>query len=77
MTTNIQQNTIIEKNYAFDDAASIVFCPPFFDDAKYPSTTDLEKNRPQNCNLDKVQSRGKPRQRRCVKDLHTMQGDER
>lgn len=60
MTTNIQQNKIIEENYAFDDAASIVFCPPFFDDAKYPSTTDLEKNRPQTCNLDKVQSRGKP-----------------
>lgn len=50
----------MEGKYAFDDAASIVFCPPFFDDVKFPPTQVLEQDLGRNCDLNKVDSRGKP-----------------
>lgn len=37
VTNNAGNHGIIENKYSFEHSASIVFCPPFFDDEKFPN----------------------------------------
>ncbi|KAL9621478.1 MAG: hypothetical protein Q9160_004121 [Pyrenula sp. 1 TL-2023] len=56
ITNNAANHDVIENKYSFEKSASIVFCPPFFDDRRFPNIWAVASSNDAKT-LDKVDCR--------------------
>ncbi len=57
VTNNAGNDGVIQPQYVFAHSASIVFCPVFFDDTKFPNLEDIANDFENHKTLDRIDCR--------------------